>query len=109
MRWPLLVVLIRGPSMAPTLRHGDLLLAWRGWRGRPTVRPGDVVLARFRARPGLLVVKRTVRLASDGWWLAGDNPYGSDDSARYGPADVLARVVWRYWPPARFGRPGPLP
>jgi signal peptidase I len=109
MRWPLLVVLTRGPSMAPTLSHGDLLIAWRGWRGKPAVRPGDVVLARFRSRPGLLVVKRTVRLAGDGWWLAGDNPYGSDDSARYGPADVLARVVWRYWPPARFGRPGPPP
>jgi signal peptidase I len=109
MRWPLLVVLIQGPSMAPSLRHGDLVLAWRGWRAEPAVGPGDVVLARFRTRPGLLVVKRAMRPVDGGWWLAGDNPYGSDDSARYGPADVLARVVWCYWPPTRFGRPGPSP
>ncbi|HEX6074892.1 MAG TPA: S26 family signal peptidase [Micromonosporaceae bacterium] len=105
MRWPLLAVLIRGPSMAPTLRHGDLLLAWRGWRTGPVVRPGDVVLAQFRTRPDLLVVKRAVRPVAGGWWLAGDNPHGSDDSACYGPADVVARTVWRYWPPRRFGRP----
>jgi hypothetical protein len=62
-----------------------------------------VVLARFRTREDLLVVKRAVRRVTGGWWLAGDNPYGSDDSASYGAADVLARVVWRYWPPRRFG------
>lgn len=108
MRWPLLTALIRGPSMVPTLRHGDLVLAWRGWRSGPgsgpVARPGDVVLARFPSRPDLLVVKRAVRREHAAWWLAGDNPYGSDDSASYGPAEVTARVVWRYWPPRRFGR-----
>jgi phage repressor protein C with HTH and peptisase S24 domain len=103
MRWPLLAVLIRGPSMAPALRHGDLSLAWRGVRSPPPVRPGDVVLARFHSRPDLLVVKRVTHAADGGWWLVGDNPFGSDDSARYGPAEVVARVIWRYWPPRRFG------
>lgn len=103
MRWPLQAVSVRGPSMVPTLRHGDAVLTWRGLSGRLRVRVGDVVLARFRTRPELLVVKRAVRQVDGGWWLAGDNPYGSDDSQTYGAAEVLARVVWRYWPLARCG------
>ncbi|MGH3737004.1 MAG: S24 family peptidase [Micromonosporaceae bacterium] len=104
MRWPWQAVSVRGPSMVPTLRHGDVVLTWRGLAGRPRVRAGQVVLGRFPGRPDLLVVKRAVREVPGGWWLSGDNPYGSDDSESYGPAQVLARVVWRYWPLTRFGR-----
>jgi phage repressor protein C with HTH and peptisase S24 domain len=85
--------------MAPTLRHGDALLVRRGGR----VRPGDVVVARFRARPDLLVVKRAVRPEGTGWWLVGDNGLVTDDSRTYGVADVEGRVVVRWWP--RPGRP----
>lgn len=93
-------VLVRGPSMAPTLRDGDCLLVRRG--GRP-VRPGDVVVAQFLSRPDLLVVKRAVRQESGGWWLRSDNELVTDDSRRYGPGRVLGRVVLRYWPrPARI-------
>jgi phage repressor protein C with HTH and peptisase S24 domain len=99
MPWGLLPVLVRGPSMAPTLRHGDAVLARRG--GRP-VRPGDVVVARFRSRPELLVIKRAVRIHQGGWWLEGDNPVIADDSRAYGVADVEARVVARYWPRPRL-------
>jgi len=99
MPWRLLPVLVRGPSMAPTLRHGDAVLARRG--GRP-VRPGDVVVARFRSRPELLVIKRAVRIDQGGWWLEGDNPVVADDSRSYGVADVEARVVLRYWPRPRL-------
>jgi phage repressor protein C with HTH and peptisase S24 domain len=97
----LFAVLVRGPSMAPTLRDGDALLVRRG--GRP-VRPGDVVVATFRTRPGLLVVKRAVRAREGGWEVRGDNPLVTDDSRAYGVADVAGRVVFRYWP-----RPGRLP
>ena len=98
MPWGFQPVLVRGPSMAPALRHGDMVLARRG--GRP-VRAGDVVLARFRARPDLLVVKRAVRSDAGGWWLEGDNVVVTDDSRAYGVADVEARVVLRYWPHPR--------
>ena len=94
-------VLVRGPSMAPTLRDGDAVLARYG--GRPP-RPGDIVLARFRGRPELLVVKRLVRREGSGWWLRGDNEFVADDSRAYGVADVEARVLLRWWP-----RPGRLP
>ena len=94
---PLLAVLVQGPSMAPTLRHGDALLVRRGAR----IRPGDIVVARFRTRPDLLVVKRAVRPQDGGWWLRGDNALVTDDSRAYGVADVIGRVVWRYWPRPR--------
>jgi nickel-type superoxide dismutase maturation protease len=87
-------VQVQGPSMAPTLRHGDALLVRR--RGR--VRPGDLVVARFRARPDLLVVKRAIREQDGGWWVRSDNALTADDSRAYGPADVVGRVVCRWWP-----------
>ena len=102
MNWqlPLFAVLVNGPSMVPALRSGDALLVRRGGR----VRPGDVVVARFRSRPGLLVVKRAVREQDGGWWLEGDNRLIEDDSRRYGVADVIGRVVLRYYPrPGRLG------
>ncbi|MDT4992458.1 MAG: hypothetical protein QOH97_2350 [Actinoplanes sp.] len=83
--------------MAPALRDGDALLVRRGGR----VRPGQIVVARFRARPELLVVKRAVWAVDDGWWIAGDNSFGTDDSRAFGVADVIGHVILRYWP-----RPG---
>ena len=100
LRGPLTPVLVTGPSMVPTLRHGDAVLVRTG--GRP-VRPGDVVVAVFRCRPDLLVVKRAVRRQDGGWWVRGDNDLVVDDSRAYGVADVRGRVVARYWP-----RPGRL-
>jgi nickel-type superoxide dismutase maturation protease len=94
-------VLVRGPSMAPTLRDGDAVLVRYGGR-RP--RPGDVVAARFRSRPDLLVIKRVVRADGSGWWLEGDNKFVADDSRTFGVAEVEARVLLRWWP-----RPGRLP
>ena len=99
MIWGFVPALVKGPSMAPTLRDGDAVLAIRGGRDP---RPGDVVLARFRTRPDLLVVKRLRRREGTGWWLQGDNDLATDDSRAYGVADVEARVLLRWWP--RLGR-----
>lgn len=87
-------VLVHGPSMLPTLREGDCLLIRPGAR----IRPGDVVVARFRERPGLLVVKRAVSQADGGWLLASDNPAVEGHGLTGGIGDVEARVVLRYWP-----------
>lgn len=84
---------VSGPSMAPTLRHGDALVVYPVRR----VRPGDVVIARFSSRPDLLVVKRAIRPYRGGWWIEGDNPLVTDDSRKYGEAVVTARVLFRYW------------
>jgi phage repressor protein C with HTH and peptisase S24 domain len=92
--------------MVPALRHGDAVLVRRG--GRP-VRPGDVVVVRFRSRPELLAVKRAVRPQDGGWWVRGDNEFVTDDSRAYGVADVVGRVVLRYWPKFTLLRKGPVP
>ena len=94
---------VRGPSMAPTVRSGDRLLV-RRVRSARAVRTGDVVLARFPARPELLVVKRVRRALPGGHWVEGDNPLVTDDSRAFGGAVVVGRVVARLWP-----RPGRLP
>jgi nickel-type superoxide dismutase maturation protease len=94
---------VTGPSMSPTVRHGDRLLVRRARPGTP-VRPGDVVLARFPSRPDLLVVKRVRRAVDGGHWVEGDNEFATDDSRSYGVATVVGRVVARLWP-----RPGRLP
>ena len=87
-------VLVQGPSMLPTLREGDCLVVRPGAR----VRQGDLVVARLRARPSLLVVKRAVRPQDGGWLLASDNPAVQGHGLTGGVGDVEARVVLRYWP-----------
>jgi nickel-type superoxide dismutase maturation protease len=100
-RWVL--ARVTGPSMSPTVRHGDRLLVRRVDRPE-AVRDGDVVLARFPARPELLVVKRVRRAVPGGHWVEGDNPLVADDSRTFGTAVVVGRVVARLRP-----RPGRLP
>ena len=95
---PLLsLVTVRGPSMVPALRHGDRLLAAR-IRPASRVRAEAVVLVSWAGRPELLAVKRVVRPVLGGYWVEGDNPYGSDDSRSYGAATVRAVVLCRCWP-----------
>jgi nickel-type superoxide dismutase maturation protease len=103
---PFGVAEVTGPSMVPTLHHGDRLLVHYGAR----VRPGDVVVLRHPFQQDLLVVKRAVERRAGGWWVLGDNAYAGGDSTDYGvvPDDlVLARVRFRYRP-RRPGRRSPL-
>lgn len=92
---------VRGPSMFPALSDGDVVLARFGAR----VAAGDVVLVCWPARPGQLSVKRARRPDGAGWWVEGDNPFGSTDSRELGPAQVVAVVPARLWPrPGRLSR-----
>lgn len=92
-------VAVRGPSMSPTVRDGDVVLVRFG--ASPAVR--DVVLVRWSARPEQLSIKRAERPVGVGWWVLGDNPDGSTDSRALGPAEVVGVVRGRLWP-----RPGRL-
>ncbi|MBQ0828255.1 nickel-type superoxide dismutase maturation protease [Streptomyces tagetis] len=86
---------VSGPSMVPTLHHGDLLVVHWGAR----VRAGDVVVLRHPFQQDLLVVKRAVERRGTGWWVLGDNPFAGGDSTDYGvvPGElVLGRVRLRY-------------
>ncbi|MGH3873217.1 MAG: nickel-type superoxide dismutase maturation protease [Pseudonocardiaceae bacterium] len=99
--WPWRRVVVRGPSMSPTLSGGDIVLIslW----ARP--RPGAVVLVRWTQRPGQLSVKRLVGRHGAGWWVLGDNPDASTDSRQLGPATPVAVVIARLHPgPLRIQR-----
>ncbi|MGI8308176.1 S24 family peptidase [Saccharopolyspora hattusasensis] len=93
-RWPWRRLLVRGPSMVPTLRDRDVVLLRLGG----SARPGNVVLVRWARRPGQLSVKRALRREVDGWHVEGDNNFGSTDSRELGPAEVLGVIRWRLWP-----------
>jgi nickel-type superoxide dismutase maturation protease len=94
---PFGVAEVTGPSMVPTLRHGDLLLVRYG----ASVRVGDVVVLRHPFQQDLLVVKRAVERRDGGWWVLGDNPYAGGDSTDYGVVPdelILGRARFRYRP-----------
>ena len=95
-------VLVDGPSMLPVLRTGDCLLVAYGGR----VRPGNLVIARPWTRPELLVVKRAVEQVAGGWLVESDNAAVRGQGWTGGEADVVARVVLRYWPPGRRASAG---
>ncbi|MBW8736065.1 MAG: nickel-type superoxide dismutase maturation protease [Streptomyces turgidiscabies] len=90
-------VAVTGPSMVPTLYHGDFLVVRYGNR----VRVGDIVVLRHPFQQDLLVVKRAAERREGGWWVLGDNAYAGGDSTDYGtvPRDlILGRVRFRYRP-----------
>ncbi|MFD3697480.1 nickel-type superoxide dismutase maturation protease [Streptomyces sp. NPDC058646] len=93
------VLEVTGPSMVPTLLHGDRLVVRYG----AAVRPGAVVVLRHPFQQDLLVVKRAAERRPGGaWWVLGDNPYNeTGDSTVYGPVPgdlVLATAVLRFRP-----------
>jgi hypothetical protein len=105
MRWPLYRVAVVELSMAPAVRPGDWLLAWRGLRrDRPVkIKAGQLVIARQPGETSTFLIKRAAWREAAGWWLTSENPAaGAVDSARFGavpPELIEARVIGRYWPP----------
>ncbi|TGB01164.1 nickel-type superoxide dismutase maturation protease [Streptomyces sp. MZ04] len=95
---PLGAAEVTGPSMVPTLYHGDRLVVQWGAR----VRAGDVVVLRHPFQQDLLVVKRAAERRDGGWWVLGDNAFAGGDSTDYGTVPeelVLGKVWFRYRPP----------
>ncbi|MXM68358.1 nickel-type superoxide dismutase maturation protease [Streptomyces sp. HUCO-GS316] len=89
---------VTGPSMVPTLYHGDWLLVRQGGR----IKPGDIVVLRHPFQQDLLIVKRAVQRREGGWWVLADNPFAGSDSNDYGivPDELmLGAVRFRYRPP----------
>jgi nickel-type superoxide dismutase maturation protease len=93
-----------GESMRPTLEPGDRLFLARTRR----VRAGDLVAVRDPRHPGRTVVKRVAAVSPAGLTVLGDNPPASTDSRSFGTVAAHAlrgRVVYRYHPAPRRGRP----
>ncbi|WP_175410611.1 nickel-type superoxide dismutase maturation protease [Streptomyces sp. TRM64462] len=107
---PFGVAEVTGPSMVPTLRHGDRLLVHYG----AALRPGDVAVLRHPLQQDLLIVKRLAEARGGAWWVLGDNQAAEGvDSRAFGavPAElVLGRVRARYrgLRPGRQRSPGVL-
>ncbi|MEV6837871.1 nickel-type superoxide dismutase maturation protease [Streptomyces sp. NPDC051133] len=97
---------VTGPSMVPTLRHGDQLVVRYGG----VVRAGDIVVLRHPFQQDLLVVKRAVERRDGGWWVLGDNPYAGGDSTDYGvvPEELILGRAWFRYRPLRAGQRSPL-
>ncbi|MGX4689875.1 nickel-type superoxide dismutase maturation protease [Streptomyces sp. JNUCC 63] len=97
---------VTGPSMVPTLYHGDRLVVQYGAR----IRPGDVVVLRHPFQQDLLVVKRAAELREGGWWVLGDNAYAGGDSTDYGtvPEDLVLGKVWFRYRPRKPAQRSPL-
>jgi nickel-type superoxide dismutase maturation protease len=103
---PFGVAEVTGPSMVPTLYHGDRLVVQYGAR----VRPGDVVVLRHPFQQDLLVVKRAVERREGGWWVLGDNAYAGGDSTDYGtvPEELVLGKAWFRYRPLQEGQRSPL-
>ncbi|MET7379483.1 nickel-type superoxide dismutase maturation protease [Streptomyces sp. NPDC005526] len=97
---------VTGPSMVPTLHHGDQLVVRYGAR----VRPGDVIVLRHPFQQDLLVVKRAAERREGGWWVLGDNAFAGGDSTDYGtvPEDLVLGRVWFRYRPRGAARRSPL-
>ena len=95
---------VAGESMRPTLHPGDRLVVVRGRRARP----GDLVTVPDPRSPQRVVVKRVASLSGATVVVRGDNPDASTDSRTFGPvpaASIGGRVVYRYFPERRRGKP----
>ncbi len=95
---------VEGDSMRPTLQPGDRLIVLRGRQPRP----GDLVTLPDPRSPHRVVVKRVAAITGGMVVVRGDNADASTDSRRFGPvpgSSVQGRVLYRYFPEARRGRP----
>lgn len=82
---------IRGDSMWPTLRDGDLVAGVTP----NEVAVGDIIVYRHPLQSGLSCVKRIKRIEADGIFVEGDNPdpTASEDSHNHGMIPLSAIIA----------------
>ncbi len=81
---------VSGDSMAPTLKHGRIVIAKR----MPGITPGRIVVI---SHNGLEKIKRVQDLLDGQVFVVGDNPNKSTDSRSFGriPAEsIIGEIIW---------------
>ena len=101
-RLPYRTIAVSGASMSPTYNHGD----WLFFRtvellnandSQPLI--GKVVVIERESYPGILLIKRIIRIDDSGIWVEGDNKEASTDSRNWGvlsPSEIRGVVLLRY-------------
>lgn len=121
-RWVAVPWVVKGDSMEPALRDGDRVVVRIALSPRSAPPTGTIVV--FSGPRDEMLVKRVARdplsgsgtipdaaLAPDSplestFLVLGDNAPRSEDSRAFGRVPLhrlRGRVVWRYWPPSRWG------
>lgn len=101
-RLPFRAIAVSGNSMSPTYNDGDWLLfrtiELLDAKGlRPLV--GKVIVIERESYPGILLIKRIIRIDDSGIWVEGDNKEASTDSRNWGalsPSEIRGQVLFRY-------------
>ena len=86
-------VAVSGDSMLPTFGSGDWLVV--RWKSRFKV--GDVVVIEREEWPGVLLIKRFLRMEADRVWVEGDSQ-SSKDSRHWGAIsadEIVGKVLYR--------------
>ncbi len=94
-------IVVAGPSMAPTLLPGEVVLtvpAVGRW-----LRAGQVVVLRDPGDPDHLIVKRLAAVTDGQVFAVGDDPHHSTDSRTWGwlPVSAVRRLAVVRWPDVR--------
>ncbi len=85
---------VNGPSMIPTLRPGEEVLADPYAYRRAPPGSGDIVVALHPYKSQLKVIKRVATVLDNGHsQLIGDNPEASTDFQAVPPEKILGRVT----------------
>ena len=101
-RLPYRAIAVSGASMSPTYNDGDWLF-FRSMVPRTAKQlqnlVGKVVVIERENYPGMLLIKRVVRIDGSAIWVEGDNKEASTDSRSWGaltPTEIRGVVLLRY-------------
>ena len=94
-------IVVSGNSMSPTYNDGDWLIFRPIGKTSPYILRGRVVIFERDDLPGILQIKRGIRVepASFGLWVEGDNKSASTDSRHWGVVhdhEFRGVVLFRY-------------